>query len=435
MNNIIIFLFFLSLIYGVKQPAWALAMIIFMFPVEQLMQVSWPTIITLPITGTKSVNYYISLMGLFSLVGIFLKRERPILGLFNPVTSLITTLLAWAIISILWSRDQPTALEMTGFGLPYYVVRILIGSLLVIEIKELERLWTSVIILGLLICIFILTSPGFADISGRLGIAEGTKIGSNPLALGDLGAVLFLTAILFRNHNNGFKFDLVRISAAIFGVAMVIQSGARGQVISSAFIAILFFPLSAPIKNLKNIILGSFGSIFIIFLVPFAMSLLQDRVAEKRFSIEEMLYGASSVSVRFQNFLLLYNEWIQNPIYMFFGLGYLTFNALRPGEIYSHVMLADFIFELGVPGIVFLILILFISFRSALFLFKIYSTNLVIRSSLITLFGIIAYLLFVANKQGDLWGSMPLYMYIAILGRVAYLERFNDDAEPVINNN
>ena len=164
------------------------------------------------------------------------------------------------------------------------------------------------------------------------------------------------------------------------------------------------------------------------------MSLLQGRVAEKRFSIEEMLYGASSVSVRFQNFLLLYNEWIQNPIYMVFGLGYLTFNALRPGDLYSHVMLADFIFELGVPGIIFLILILFISFKSALFLFKIYNTNLVIRSSLIVLLGIIAYLLFVANKQGDLWGSMPLYMYFAILGRVAYLERFNDDPEPVINN-
>jgi len=426
MDTLITILFFASLIYGSLRPSWALAMIIFLFPLEQLMKVSAPGLQTVSFFFGKPVNYLIGIMSLLSLGTIILREMRPFIGFLNSATSLIILIIAWAMISIIWSQDRSGAIDMTLVCWPYFFLRILIAPLLIISIDELRKTLFSIIILGLCLSIFILTSPGFTGQWGRLGILEGTKMASNPLALGDLGGILVITAALFRIHNFGFLFNIVRFLAVLTGIVMVIQSGARGQVISCCLVSILLYPLSIPLKNVKNFILGLAASALFIIITSLAMSFLLDDIAAKRFSINELFYGASSVDVRYQNVVLLFNNWIQNPIYIIFGLGYFTFNSLSGGAFYSHVMIADFIFELGLPGLLFMILIFTFMIKSVIYFFGKYKDQLAIRTSLFALFGIILYLIIVANKQGDLWGSTPLYMFIAILGRLTYINKYED---------
>ena len=76
--------------------------------------------------------------------------------------------------------------------------------------------------------------------------------------------------------------------------------------------------------------------------------------------------------------------------------------------------------------LLFMILIFTFMIRSVIYFFGKYKDQPLIRSSLFALFGIILYLIIVANKQGDLWGSTPLYMFIAILGRLTYIYKYED---------
>lgn len=417
METLLIILFGTSCLIGAVRPSWAVAMIFLIFPIQQLLQAGAPSLMGTSLQH-QIVNYSIGVVSLMSAIVVALRTERPMMGLFNPITLAITAVLVWAVFSLLWSLDRMNGLIFTAAGWPYYFLRILLATFLLTRVRDLEGVWRDLMLLGSLLCILILINPRFVSQWGRLGIVEGGKMNSNPLALGSMGGMLLISGALLRKHSRGVITNVVRIAAIGFGLVMLVQSGARGQVFLASLVTLVFFPIATPLRDFKSFALTAVGLIILAVAVPLIVTSLLEGFAAKRFSADELLYGSSSANERWNNLSLLFNAWSRSPTAPFIGLGYFSFFPIGAGAIYSHVIVADFIFELGIPGIFCLVWMAIATTKACVRLIGGQAFDPVLRCASAVLVAIIAFEFLVANKQGDLWGSTTLFMFMAIAGRL-----------------
>jgi hypothetical protein len=427
-ETLIISLFAISCLYGVLRPHWAFAMIVTLFPIEQLLQAGAPALKSGAL-GNQAVNYLVGLVGLGSSWVTFVGRDRSFAGLANGVSITVLLALLWATTSLLWSLDRAGGLDMTLSTWPYFFLRIVIGTYLIANSDDLNKAVKSVLILGSVVAVLILINPAFSVQWGRLGVVEGGKMSSNPLALGELGGTLFLFAAVYRQQHSSPWMSVLRLVAAVIGLLIAVQSGARGQLFLSVFTAAIFFPFAAPIRNVSSAGLSVIGIAAILGLALLISNIVLEGVAAKRFSSEELLHGQSSFSQRWGNVQLLADAWLSRPEAMILGLGYFSFNALSSGEAYSHVVAADFVFELGLPGAVLLIAFACTTLGNCIALVHIAKESTLIRPAIMVLVAYVCFLVLLANKQGDLWGSTGLFMASSLVARLAFRLRIEGAAE------
>ena len=160
--------------------------------------------------------------------------------------------------------------------------------------------------------------------------------------------------------------------------------------------------------------------VFVGLVASFLLDTLLSGFAAKRFSVEEMLYGTSSSSERMENVLSLGRAWAQSPTAWIFGLGYYAFNGLfaDAGSIYSHVLFADVIFEMGLPGVAFMSCFVYLTVRDSFRLYRLAAEFPLERAACTALIALFAYQLLLVNKQGNLWGSMVFFLMGIVISRL-----------------
>ena len=105
-----------------------------------------------------------------------------------------------------------------------------------------------------------------------------------------------------------------------------------------------------------------------------------------------------------------------------------TFGSIsQTGEIYTHNLTADTIFELGIVGFIIFLICLISALKSCFRLFTYYSTMPEQRSAVIVLMGYIFYQFILVNKQGTLWGIPILFLFTSIAGRLEKRILFAED--------
>ena len=232
---------------------WALGMVVYINSMEQLLQTAIPYWATVGIGG-QLVNYIVGIVCLIAVTLSFFRTPNLWLGFLNAAFVMITLTILWSIISLVWSLDSPGGVAMMKSRWPYYFLSVVIGSMLITDFNDLRKLVNALIVLGIGISILILVNPQFTSQYGRLGIIQGGLMTSNPLALGELGGILFVSAAVFRVNNFGRLGIILRFTGLIVGATMAVQSGSRGQVILCAIVAAIFFPVAAPMRpSARNI--------------------------------------------------------------------------------------------------------------------------------------------------------------------------------------
>jgi hypothetical protein len=303
-------------------------------------------------------------------------------------------------------------------------VTLILAPLLLRSIDDYgDTVSASIVIVGGL-CAIVVVSPEFVVKDSRLGFELGVATRSNPLALGEMGGLGIILGVLARNSTLGAWAVPLRLAAILLGAAVAIQSGSRGQFFYALAIALVFLPLAAPIANFKNFALTVGFVAFVVVGSYVLLGSLLFGVAEKRFSIEGLLYGSSSSQTRIENVLSLASAWAGRPFAWVAGLGFYAFNGLfaDSGNIYSHVLFADMIFEEGIPGTLLFTAFVFMATRACFTLFNGVSQVAIPRSSAAVLIGLYAYQTLLVNKQGNLWGSTYYFLYGLLLVEFSRLE-------------
>jgi hypothetical protein len=228
---------------------------------------------------------------------------------------------------------------------------------------------------------------------------------------------------------------LLRVAAFIAGLGLAFLSGSRGQVLFALMCAMLFYPMSRRLKSLSNFVGVALGIVILVLGVAMVRSLFVGIENEERWSSESLVYGGEG---RLENVMDLARAYASHPAFWPIGLGCLAFHDLPTtgGDPYSHVIIADIIFELGIPGVVLFSTILGIATWSAVKLFAMVSHDPQKRADVAFLAAFTFYEFMLANKAGQLWGQTGLFMGCCMLTRLALLEQENfvlvaDDDEHV----
>jgi O-antigen ligase len=214
---------------------------------------------------------------------------------------------------------------------------------------------------------------------------------------------------------------LARIAALLLGTALAIRSGSRGQFLYAMAIAMAFYPLAAPVRNPRVLVATVLGIAIIAIAASQLMDLLLDDPFEaKRFTFEEMAYGKSSASGRVTNVITLYKEWLSKPTAPIVGLGYGAFAYFSEsaGEPYSHVLFADAVFELGLPGAAFMIVFVWTSTGAAIAVIRSSKDAPAQRAIAAMLVAWYTYELLLVNKQGALWGVASFFPAGVVMARL-----------------
>jgi len=420
---IAIALFAVWCLAGIRYPPAAAALIILQFAVEQALQ-SFVPALRFGVGGVFT-NAIIAAVAAISALRICLQDRSAFQGWANFPMLAVLVLYGWSIFTIFWSPSVTDAIGNLTWGLPYLVVVQMLCPFLIRSLRDLQHLWLWVLCAGTIFILLIIASPEFDLRNGRLTFVLAGTTESSPLAIGELGGVILLAGALLRRSELGpaakICVSVLRFVALISGTLVTIQSGARGQFFFAAFLALSLFPLSAPVRSIASFFTTIVGVVFsaITIYLLFSTFLAQGGVAAKRFDINELLYGASSATGRWENVILLFNAWIRAPQYWVVGLGYNAFTAFTPTvEPYSHVLFADAVFELGLVGLAMLGSSLSLGFLSMSRLFKDAQEEPGNRSAVSVLVAMTLFQVLVVNKQGALWAVPTLFAFLAIAARI-----------------
>jgi hypothetical protein len=412
---------------SVRHPTIAFVFILYSFALEQLLLAYIPALRD-SATGLMALNLIVGLVTVLCLVRQVLLWPGFLSGSVTTSLGATIALFCWAAVTCIWSPSE-NAIPAVLAGLPYLLLMVGLAPMLLRTPEDVQRAMVNSLLIGAGISFAVLASDQFSSKSGRLGVEISGTVRTNPLALGEFGASLLLTAALFRSSRASLL--MLRITCILLGLAVALRSGSRGQFVSSVVIAMLFTPAVAPVRNVKSFLAG----VALIGTLGLAAVLLQTLLLEgfdaKRFSIEELLYGQSSASGRLANIRVLFEAWIQSPTSMLIGLGYYAFNSLAGSrtEPYSHVLFADAIFELGIPGTVLMGAFVWIGLANSLHGIRDHLRNPNGRMAFGYLAACIAFQLLLANKQGALWGIPYLFMYGCVLARVLRVSQSHPDVE------
>jgi hypothetical protein len=344
----------------------------------------------------------------------------------NAATVSALVMLAWAAITLLWSPGRADGLATVAGNWPYLVLLVILAPVLLSDAEDLRVSIQALLVLGMILCAVVVMSPEFTSKYGRLGYTIATGVRSNPLAIGELGGVVLLVAATIRGSTLlGVPLLPLRVAAALLGVLVAIKSGSRGQLLFAVIVAILCVPVATPIRNVGAFLSSAVIIIVTILVVDFVISTQLGGFEARRFSGESVLYGDSSAFGRVRNVTAMASEWIRNPVAIVAGLGYNAFSQLPAavGQPYSHVIFADAIFELGLPGLAMLIVGLVASTSSAIRLWRAHAADRRLRAAVAVLIGMFLYQVLLVNKQGAIWGIPMFFTFEAVLTRLWLRER------------
>ncbi len=404
-------------LYAITRPAWAVAVVLTMFATEQLLQASSPVFRT----HGSLANFIVGVVVLCALTKSFLVGTLRWKHWITPAAVLTLLLYLYAGISWFWTASPEWLAEYIRWTSPYILVTLGLAPLLVGGFKDLKDLRVAMLVIGTTVAVLIILSPGFELVNGRYVVNVDNDSHTNPLAIGALGGMLVLLAVLGPSTEILSGIISLRVVAFVAGLGLGFMSGSRGEVIAAIFFSLLFLPMARRINNLGQFIGTATVAVIFVVGVYFIRGIFVGADNEDRWSSEGMLYGSLG---RFENAADLADHYFRRPIFWLTGLGSAAFHDLptRSGDPYSHVIVADLIFELGIPGIVLGTSIFALAASNSRRLFAMVMHDPPARALVAYLAAFTAYEFTLANKAGILWAQYDLFFGTVLLGRLFALE-------------
>lgn len=401
------------IVLGLLRPIWALVMVITMYTLEQLLQSSGGPFLAIP----ALTNITVAAVASIAALRVVATQPRPFAGYFNRAWMVTFVIFAWSVLSLLWTPSPDSGGKLVSGGIPYFILFVVTAPMLVLDVASLARLGRGVLLLGGAIAAALVTNPEFRSWSGRQIFMLAGSVMSNPLATGELGGTLIITAVLLRGEGLSPFMVLIRLIAFPLGLALALQSGSRGQLIAAVIVCFLFYPIAKRITT----VIGFVGAVGATIIGYAAFSILAPIILTgygiTRWDTESI---EGSVAGRFQNLIDLIVAQFKAPASWIFGLGYNAFAAISDGaaEGYSHNLSVDILTELGIPIFAMYVWMLWSLCQDGYWLFRRYQDRPVERSSVALLLALASYQFLLMHKQGYLWGAGAYFMFVIAIARV-----------------
>lgn len=413
--------FVIVCLLAVRNTAWALALIVSMYALEQALQASSGIFMSI----TPLANVCVALTAGLSVVLNLPGQDRPFRGYATPTFTVAVGFFVWATITLLWTPAFESALALTRWGIPYVILFLIVAPLLVDGMESLDRFFRAFLILGSITTILILINPAFTVKLGRLGVDLGSSLRTNPLVIGELGGLMILVAALAPIDGAAPRAVLARLVAFGLGGILCLQSGSRGQLIFALGLAVLAFPFARRIRNIA----GFFGTVAVVALmIPLVLFLAQLVLGSDELRRWELSTLEGGANTRILNILDLFKAFARQPSAWIVGLGFNAFSWVSGAskEPYSHALIVDMLTELGIPAFVIFCWWSVRVLRDGLWLIRRFGDDDAGRATTALLMVLFAYETLLVNKQGYLWVGTLYFLVGIIITRIRVREEALD---------
>lgn len=414
MIQAIAYLFFATLaIAGLLTGPATFALVMTMYPMEQLLQAAGGPFLSMPWLA----NALIAAVTGVSVTRLLFATSRPLAGYANLQLIGATMLFAWSLISILWTPAPEGARQLVQEGYPYVLLLVYFGPLLATEVDSIGRFNRAILFVGTAISAAMIASPEFRSWSGRLVTNLGGSVVSNPLVIGELGGTMVICAVLLRSAGASLATNLCRVAAFIFGAILALQSGSRGQLLFALLVCVGFYPVARRLANVRNFIGGTvalgIGTTAFLFLAPMFVTgygLTRWDIGSVEGSALGRLGNISDLLAAFRN----------NPVAWVVGLGYNAFSSVSSSSLegYAHNLSVEVLAELGLPMFALLAAMTVKAVRDGAYLVGRYAADPDRRAAIGLFLALVGYQYLLAQKQGTLWANSSLFMLMVTLGRI-----------------
>ena len=410
------------LICALVSSAGAMVALLLMLLLELALQGTFQVFRSIPALG----NLLVAGLAAFSAASILARTERPLAGYFNRVSISVFLIFAWSWISLLWTPADslPAGRELSATGayilieaFPYFLVYIVMAPLLIRTMSDWERVCRFMLWLGPLVALAIVLNPEFAIKQGRLGTSIDGSVRTSPLAMSQAGGMIAIFGALSYSGSGNRMALLARIAAFGAGTAVVLLSGTRGQAIFEAIAIVAGIPIARQLRNVRAFLSIAIGGLVMAYGASWLFDFAMAQSDSDRWTSDAI---ASGTAARIANIEDLLSAFTTNPLAWVFGLGSNAFSAVskKASEGYSHNMFVDLLCEQGIPIFLVFCLACVNAFRSGQTLFLSCSADLSKRSALGVLLSMVLFSFLIAGKEGNLWSSWNVFLFLMITARI-----------------
>ena len=381
------------------------------------------------------VNYVVGIIVLICAARQW-KNDQGFSKRYGTVWVLIACLYFYAYLSSLWAplpimNSRIVVMQWIAW-FPYVLTIAIFSPFLINKIDDVINFAKWTIYIGGLTC-------ALALFFGRWGyrglLIEGISRAdvwneTNPLAMATLGGTVAICGFLMSLHEEVRLRKYLFLLVIPIGVAVIIRSGSRGQLVS-LFLALLI-GIPALLKRssgagVRNLIIG-LGVVVLLTDIIFTQGLIGGdyQVMASRWSLAETTEAASG---RIDMLKVLLDKAGGNIFTVIAGIGNSGSFALF--DIYTHIAPLEIFAEEGLIGFSIYVAILILTFINFRKLMKA-SNNMLDRrlhQALSVLWILFLFEFFLSAKQGTLLSSIYVFAYAAMLDRL--VNRLEKEQPPV----
>ena len=381
----------------IRQPAKALIMIYCMFVFEQWAQANH--ILFLKKSWVTNV-----LIGVIVLLGALRQytRRGHRLEKWSFGTKTIWTLFLFAFVSIGWSVNPQTGIDIWQEKFPYLLTALFLVPWILKGEGDLVIVYRDFIIVAfVLIAVIFMTTDW--SIRRIVLASEWVEVVGNPLEVATLAGLLMVVAVFFATSKATGMWGVFGLAALVLGTVVIVRTGSRGQMIAALLVIATLLPIKLRLTSVKFVV----ASIFLAFAAITAMNLAVEQYWKgmKRWDQELALQDIAS---RLSQSTKLLADWWNDLAAIAVGFGNsASFDLIG---YYPHIVSVEILAEEGVIGLV--LFIMFLSWLSVMFLRKI-KDRAIAENERTTLFiaaAVFLYFFLLSFKQGSLVGSQMLFM-------------------------
>jgi len=347
-----------------------------------------------------------------ALIGVAIAiRRRSELDWRPPRVLLpIVLLYGYAFVSVLWAPDPAVSLERWQLDGPYLGTVMLLPSLLVADFDDLATGFGWTVFLGAMLCGLMLVF-GHWGYRGLVLYGDVEQGETNPLAIASLaGTVVLPAAIWLGTRTVPLKRALLAACIPL-GVAIVLRSGSRGQLLALAPSILLAWPVAFRARSARSVVALCGSALVIGILAWWSSTWVQ--IDSSRWQSE---VTASQLSGRLDMAATLLGASSHSLLTVFFGLG--NGSAFQVLGIYPHIAGLEVLGEEGILGFLLYLWALFLTVQSIVRLSRTLGGDPQRGATLAIITALFAFELILSWKQGSLLSSVYVFAYALVIGRL-----------------
>lgn len=391
-----------------RQPAAMLSLLVMMYSLEQWAQARGGYFSD----NRQALNILVAVAIPIGVVSAFRKYSPQVVLKQPAIFYLLVVLFFYAGVSWIWTPVPDVHATNWMKSGPFLLLSLIVGPMVITTYSNLSDAMRWIMIIGVPLTLLLLFTVEWTYRGLAVeGFGRGAK--GNPLAIGDFGAALAITAALYYARSTRLLIAILRWGVFLLGLMLAIKSGSRGQTLSVLLVVLLFLPISRQFSSIK----GFTATILtLIVIVTITVIIWSAMATSDRWQFNEMTQDYSSG--RLTPVLTLLNHWLQEgPIVWLFGLGQAASYDPELLGIYPHFVPAEVLTELGLIGFSLYIYILWLTLKTAINLLKKEQYNPSHRAAIVCFIALAFYAFLISLKQGSLIGSPFLFLFTMCLTR------------------